>query len=124
MQPSPRSQFHGKNEKVTALAGDRVEIAADILDAENAIVEEHAMHRLPERMIVLPVAAAGPLLVFLGEMRMQRTIAMRADRGRERVIVGLRVVADHLDLLLDEPVAGGRHEAGALAEIIFAVAIS
>ena len=62
------------------------------------------MDRLPERMVVLPVPPAGPLLVFLGEMGMERTVAMRANRGRERVIVGLRIVSDDLDLLLDEPV--------------------
>ena len=54
---------------------------------------------------------------------MQRAVAMRADRGGERMVVGLGVVADDLDLLLDEPVGGRRHEARALAEIFFAVAI-
>ena len=57
MQPSPRSQFHGKNAKVHALAGDRVEIAADVLDAENAVGEELAMHGLPLGMGLLPVDA-------------------------------------------------------------------
>ena len=54
---------------------------------------------------------------------MQRPVALRADRGRERMIVGLGVVADHLDLLLDEPLAGGRHEAGRAAEIVLAVLV-
>jgi len=45
-------------------------------------------------------------------MRMQRTVAMRANGSRERMVVGLRVVAHDLDLFLDEPLAGRRHEAG------------
>ena len=73
--------------------------------------------------VVLPVAAAGPLAIFLGEMRMQRAVALRADGGGERMVVGLRVVADHLDLLLDEPFAGRRHEAGRAAEIVLAVLV-
>ena len=43
---------------------------------------------------------------------MQRPVALRADGGGERVIVRLGVVADDLDLLLDEPFAGGGDEAG------------
>ena len=54
---------------------------------------------------------------------MQRPVALRADRRRERMIVGLGVVADHLDLLLDEPLAGRLHEAGRTAEIILAVLV-
>ena len=79
------------------------------------------MHRLPFGEVVLPVAAARPFLVFFGKMRVQRSVALRADGGGERVIVGLGVVADHLDLLLDEPFAGRRHEAGRAAEIVLAV---
>ena len=54
---------------------------------------------------------------------MQRTVALRADGGGERMVVGLGVVADHLDLLLDEPIAGRRHEAGRAAEIVLAVLV-
>ena len=54
---------------------------------------------------------------------MQRAVALRADGGGERMVVGLRVVADDLDLLLDEPIAGRRHEAGAFAEIFLAVVV-
>ena len=54
---------------------------------------------------------------------MQRPVALRADRGGERMVVGLGVVADHLDLLLDEPLAGRRHEAGRAAEIVLAVLV-
>ena len=40
-----------------ALAGDRVEIAADILDAEDAGLEDLLVDRLPFREVVLPVDA-------------------------------------------------------------------
>src|SRR5690606_39778752 len=71
--------------------------------------------------IVLPVAAARPLLVLFGEMRMQWAVALRADGGGERMVVGLGVMAHDLHLLLHEPVAGRRHEARRTAEIVFAV---
>ncbi len=54
---------------------------------------------------------------------MQRPVALRPDRRCQRMIVGLGVVADHLDLLLDEPFAGRLHEAGRTAEIILAVLV-
>src|SRR5262249_32361032 len=116
--PVPREQ-----RKRAAPAGDLVDVAADILDAEDAVLEQDAVHRLPIREILFPVAPAGPLLVLGGEMRMQRAVALRADRGGERMIVGLGVVADHLHLLLDEPFAGRRHEARGVAEIVLAIVI-
>src|SRR4029079_7603036 len=99
-----------------APAGDLVEVAADVLDAENAVLEQDAVHRLPFGKVVLPVAAAGPLAVLLGEMRMQPPRALGTDGSGERMVVGLGVVADHLDLLLHEPFAGRRHEARRAAE--------
>ncbi len=105
--PVPREEREG-----AALARDLVDITADILDAENAVLEQDAVHRLPFREVVLPVAPARPFLVLRGEMRMQGAVAVRTDGGGERMVVGLGIVADHLDLLLDEPFAGRRHEAG------------
>src|ERR1700752_4768311 len=72
--PVPREEREG-----AALARDLVDVAADILDAEDAVLEQDAMHGLPFREVVLPVAPARPLLVFVGEMRMQRAVALRAD---------------------------------------------
>ena len=40
--PVPREEREGE-----ALAGDLVDVAADILDAENAVLEQDAVHRLP-----------------------------------------------------------------------------
>src|ERR1700719_5172349 len=81
------------------------------------------MHRLPFGEIVLPVTPARPFLVFRGKVRMQGAVALGPDRGGERVIVSLGVVADHLDLLLHEPFAGRRHEAWRAAEIVLAVLV-
>jgi hypothetical protein len=56
-------------------------------------------------------------------MRVQRPVALRPDGGGQRMIVGLGIVADHLHLLLDEPLAGRRHEAGRAAEIVLVVLV-
>src|SRR5207248_8096412 len=80
--PVPREEGEGD-----ALAGHRVEVAADVLNAENAVGEELAVHGLPLGMGFLPVDPARPFLEFLGQMRMQRAVAVRADRGGERMVV-------------------------------------
>src|SRR5262249_54942281 len=77
--PIPREQREG-----AALAGDLVDVAADILDAEDAVLEQDAVDRLPVGKILLPVASARPCLAFLGQMRMQRAVALRADGGGGR----------------------------------------
>src|SRR5690606_37702139 len=116
--PVPGEECEG-----AALARHLVKFAADILDAKDAIREKLAVHRLPFREVILPVAAARPFLVFLGEMRMQRTVALRPDGGGERMIVGLGVVTDDLHLLLHEPVGGRWHEARRAAEIVLRVLV-
>src|SRR4051812_30458929 len=116
--PVPREKREG-----AALAGDLVYVAADVLDAEDAVLEQDAVDRFPFRKVILPVAASRPLLVFLGEVRMQRAVALRPDRGGERMVVGLGVVADHLHLLLDEPLTGRGYETGRPAEIVFAILV-
>src|SRR6185436_13825702 len=70
--PVPREEREG-----AAPPGDLIDVAADVLDSENAVLEQNAVHRLPFREIVLPVAPARPLLVFVREVRMQRPVALR-----------------------------------------------
>src|SRR6478752_7343017 len=111
----------GEISKGAPLSRDLVDVATDIFDSHDAVLEEDPMDGLPFGEIILPVAASRPLAVFLRQMRMQGAITLWADCGGERVIVRLRVVADHLDLLLHKPFAGGRHEAGCATEIIFTV---
>src|SRR5262249_9151875 len=113
----------GKQREGAALAGDLIDVAADVLDAQNAVLEQDAVHRLPVGKIRLPVASARPRLVLLGEVRVQRAVALRADGGGERMVGGFRIVADALDLFLDEPLARRRHEAGRAAEIVLAVLV-
>jgi hypothetical protein len=50
--PVPREKREG-----AALAGDLVDVAADVLDAEDAVLEQDAVDRLPLRKVILPVAA-------------------------------------------------------------------
>src|SRR4029453_2412558 len=71
--PVPREVREG-----AAAARHLVDVAADILDAEDAGLEQDAVHRLPLGEILLPVATARPLAILLGEMRMQRPVALRA----------------------------------------------
>src|SRR6478609_9512041 len=94
MQPSPRSQFHGKNAKV---------------------------QRLPVTLSMSPPTFSMPRMPFLN--RMQRAVALRPDRRGERMVVGLGVVADHLHLLLDEPFTGRGYETGRPAETVFAILV-
>src|SRR5262249_60105681 len=82
--PVPREEREG-----AAPAGDLVDVAADVLDAQDAVGEQLSVHRLPFGKILLPVAPARPHAVFLGEMGMQRPVALRPDRGCEGIVVGL-----------------------------------
>src|SRR5260370_34001481 len=115
----PREQREGG-----APPGDLANVAADILDAENAVLEQNAVDRLPVRKVVLPVAPTRPLLVFLGEMRVQRAVAPRSDGGGEGMVVRLSIMAHDLHLFLDEPLAGRGHESRRAAEIILAVLVN
>src|SRR5262249_1379037 len=54
--------------KSATFAGDLVDVAADILDTQDAVLEQDAVHRLPLREIVFPVSSTRPLAVFLGEV--------------------------------------------------------
>src|SRR3954470_19813216 len=116
--PVPREKCEG-----AALAGDLVDVAADVLDAKDAVLEQDAVDRLPLREVILPVTASRPLLVFLGEVRMQRAVALRPDRGGERMVVSLGIVAHDLYLLFDEPLTGRGYETGRPAEIVFAILV-
>src|SRR4029077_4368349 len=107
----------GKQRKCAATAGDLVDIPSHILAPENAVLEQDAMPRLPIRKVRLPVAAARPLLVFLGEMRMQRAVALRPDGSGKGVIVGLGVMPAHLHFFLDNPSPRRGHETRCTAEV-------
>src|SRR4030095_16579659 len=101
----------GKQRKGAASAGHLVDVAAHILHAENAVLEQNAMARLPFGKILLPVTPARPFLVFPGEMGMERSVALRPDGGCKRMVVGRGIMANHLHLLFNKPFACRSHEA-------------
>src|ERR1700751_813886 len=81
LRPAP-----GKGREGAALAGDRVEIAVDILDAGNAaFAHQGFVRRLPMRKILHGVAA-GLAAVFLDEVRVRRSRSVVDQLGAERMI--------------------------------------
>ena len=105
-----------------ALAAERVEIAADILDRRNAGFEQRAVRRIPFREI-LDRLAAGRFLVFGEQIFDLRAVAVRPKRRRQRMIDASGVDADELDALFDEPLRGVLAQARRVAEIFLAVGI-
>ena len=82
--PFPREALEG-----AALAGDLVEVGADILDGRDAGGEQRLVRRIPLREI-LDRLASGRLLVFGQQILDLRAVAVRPERGRERMIDGGR----------------------------------
>src|ERR1700720_1398368 len=81
----------GEERKGAAAASDLVEVATDILNPEDAVLEEDPVYRLPFGEILLPIALPPPFLVFRRQKRMQRSVSLRAERGRKWIVVGLRI---------------------------------
>ena len=106
-----------------ALAGQLVEIAADVLDGRDAGAEQHLVRGVPLREI-LDRVAAGRLLVFRQQILDLRAVAVRPERGRERMIDAGGVDADQLDLLLHQPLGRLLAQARRVAEIFLAVGIA
>src|SRR6185437_831834 len=79
LAPQPGIGVEGR-----APAGDLVEIAADILDGRDLRFQQRLMRGVPFREI-LQRLAADRVLVLLGQISDLRPVAMRAQRGRERV---------------------------------------
>ncbi|CVI25193.1 hypothetical protein AGR4A_pAt30008 [Agrobacterium tumefaciens str. B6] len=76
------------------------------------------MDGFPFREVVLPIATAGPFLVFFSEMRKERTVALWPNCRRKRMVVCLSIVTHDLNALLDHPVGGRRYETGAIREVV------
>src|SRR5262249_31751225 len=104
-------------------AGDLVDVAADGLNAENAVLEQDAVNRLPIRKILFPIASAGPFLVLSCKMRQQRTVALRPDCGGQGVVIRLGIMPHHLHFLLDHPVASGRNQSRRIGVIVVAILV-
>src|ERR1700722_7837958 len=105
-----------------ALAAERINIAADILDRRNGGFEQRAMRRIPFREI-LDRLAAGSFLVLGQQIFDLRTVAMRPKRRRQRMIDASGVDADELYALFDQPFRGVLAQARRVAEIFLAVGI-
>src|SRR5574341_959962 len=108
-----------------APAGDLVEVAADVLEADDAVAEELAVAGLPLGEVVAGVAP-GQLLVLVQRPRRQRgagCLRVPADGGRQRVVERLLVDADRLDPTLAQPDARLLVEAGRVDEVSAGVGV-
>src|SRR5262245_5455948 len=85
VRPAPR-----KREERAALAGDGVDVAADVLDARNAVRHHDLVRGLPVREVVDDMAA-GHRLVLDVEMRLRRAGPVRPEERAERMIERLYV---------------------------------
>src|SRR5580704_867929 len=117
LRPAPR-----KREEAAAAAGDGIDIAADILDAGNAVGHHDLVRRLPVRKIFDDVMA-GLGLVLDVEMRLRRARTMRAEEGAKRMIERLHVDADQLDAAFHQPLRRFFVEPGRVSEVIGIVAV-
>jgi len=108
--------------KSAALAGDSVEVGADILNCWNSGGEQRAMRRIPFWEIG-DGFASGRFLVLRQQIFDLWAVAMRAERGRERMIDARGVDADELYLLLDQPLGRGFAQARGLAKVLLAAGI-
>src|SRR5215467_13940984 len=105
-----------------ALAGDLVDVAADVFDAGDAVGHHDLVRRLPIREILDDVTA-GRGLVFDIEMRLRRARSMRPQERTERMIERLHVDADELDAALNDPFGGLFVEPGRIGVVVRIVAI-
>src|ERR1700692_3434454 len=105
-----------------ALAAERINIAADILDGRNAGFEQRAVRRIPFREI-LDRLATGGFLVLGQQIFDLRTVAVGAKRRRQGMIDASGVDADEFDALFDQPLCGVLAQARRVAEIFLAVGI-
>src|SRR5580692_10218267 len=111
-----------KGEERAAAAGDLVDIAADILDAGNAVGHHDLVRRLPVRKIFDDVTAGLGLVLYV-EMRLRRSRSVRAQERAERMIERLHVDADELYAAFHQPLRRFFVEPGRVGEVIGIVAV-
>src|SRR5262247_1720776 len=115
--PAPREGKEG-----AALAGDLVDVAADVLDAGNAVGHHDLVRRLPVREVVDDVAAGlGKILVV--EVRLRRPGTVRPEERAKRMVERLHVDADQLALALHQPLGSFLVQPGRVGEIVRIVAV-
>src|SRR5262249_61820997 len=95
--PAPR-----EGEEGAALAGDLVDVAADVLDAGNAVGHHDLVRRLPVREVVDDMTAGlGKILVV--EVRLRRPGTVRPEERAKRMVERLNLGADQHDLAAHRP---------------------
>ena len=93
----------GEGHEGAALAGDRIQRAARVLDAGNAAFHhERLVRRLPFGEVLQRIMP-GKGLVLVDQARVRRSKAVVDQFGRDRMVVGLAAVGDHPDLLVHQP---------------------
>src|SRR4051812_5908365 len=117
LDPAP-----GEGGEGDALAGDLVDVAADVLEADDAVAEQGAVAGLPVREVVGHLAA-GVLLVLLDHARDERAVRLHPDRGAERVVERLAVDPEAFYLLRRQPLPRFLVGAGGLDEVLAVVAV-
>src|SRR5262245_19445193 len=115
--PAPREGKEG-----AALAGDLVDVAADVLDPGDAVGHHDLVRRLPVGEIVDDVAP-GLGEIFVVEVRLRRPRPVRPEERAQRMVERLHVDADQLDLPLHQPFGGLLVEAGGVGEVVRVVAV-
>src|SRR5262245_40487607 len=97
VRPAPRER------KARApLAGELVDLAADVLDAGDAVGHHDLVRRFPVREVVDDVAA-GLGKVFVIEVRLRGSGPVRPEERAERMVERLHVDADELHAAFDNP---------------------
>src|SRR5580658_2446349 len=115
----------GETGKGYALAGDGIDLPANILEAADPGGQNRAMAGLPFRKILQHVVA-GALLVVLtdeGQQTVGPTGPVRPDGGTQRMVERLGVGAYHFDLLGCKPLAGLFVEPRRVAVVLLIVAV-
>ena len=109
MQPSPVPAPRERGES-DALSGHFVDLASDVLEADDAVAQEMAVAWFPEGE-VLGNVTAGVFSVFVDHGWHERAVGLRSDRRPEGMVERLTVDPESFDALLDEP--GARLVVGA-----------
>src|SRR5258705_1696566 len=117
IRPAPRER-----EERATLAGDLVDVAANVLDARDAVGHHDLVRGLPIREILDDVAAGGGLVLDFQE-GLRGPMPVRPEECPERMIERLHVDADKLDAALDDPFRGLFVETGRIGVIVGVVAM-
>src|SRR3990170_1529974 len=112
----------GEALKGAAFSAQGRDIAAHVFDGRNSPGENGLVRRIPLGEVLDRFAAGGPL-VFGEEILDLRAVAMRPERGRQRMIDLGRIDAHEFHVLRREPFAGRLAQSGSMTEVLLAVGV-